>query len=137
MAHLDKLNITNRVIRAVKLRHKVKTIQYRRTKLIANIEEQIELVNLASADKPLQLQRKRGHTVTTVKPRIWWSTEHDGMVFTQIRYNKIILNLDGRGNSIEVGRLRSLPKVYRTVIKATEAGELDRVLESASQKSHG
>ena len=83
----------------------------------------------------MQLSRKRGHAIITVKPPIWWGVESDGMVFTQIRCNKITLNLDGQGPAIRVGKLRRLPSVYRIVIKAVKAGELDLALKNASRDS--
>ena len=132
MSHLDKLKISNRVIFAAPPRRKVGTTEYRRMKLIANIEEQIELANLALQDKPLELQRKRGHAAVNVRPRLWWKVAPDGLVFTQIRYNKVALNVVGRGTSIEVGPLRKLSTVYRTVIKAIKAGELDQAIERAA-----
>jgi hypothetical protein len=110
-------------------------VEYRRQKLIANVEEQIELVRLAQQKKPLLLKRKRGHKIVSVRPRLWWKVEPDNLIYTQIRYNKIPLNIAGQGNSIEVGSLSKLPAVYRTVIKAIKAGELDNAIENAVKKS--
>ena len=135
MAHLDRLTITTRIIQAPGARHKVETAEYRRKKLIAHIEEQTELALLALEGKPLQLQRKRGHTTVRVRPRLWWRQDADGTVLTQIRYNKIAMNLAGRGATIEVGPMKKLPSVYRTVVKAIEAGELDAAIENAARKS--
>lgn len=135
MGHLDKLKVSKRVIAAARPRRKLETAEYRRSKLIANLEEQIELAQLALEDKPLQLKRKRGHEVVNVRPRIWWTRAPDGLVFTEIRYNKVALNIAGRGTSIEVGPLRKLPTVYRTVIKAVKAGELDKAIDNAARKS--
>ncbi len=135
MGHLDKLKVSKRVIPAARPRYKTETAEYRRNKLIANIEEQIELANLAVQDKPLVLRRKRGHDMVKVRPRIWWKVDPEGKIFTQIRYNKVALNIGGRGTSIEVGPLKRLPTVFRTVIRAIKAGELDRAIESAARKS--
>jgi len=135
MGHLDKLKVSRRVIPAAKPRRKADTPDYRRGKLIANIEEQIELVNLALQGKPAQLERKRGHRLVTVRPRLWWREEPDGKVFTEIRYNKIAVNIAGRGTSIEAGKLGRLPAIYRTVIKAVKAGELDQSIQAAARKS--
>ncbi len=136
MSYLDKLDISNRVIPAPKRRRKLETIEYRREKLIANIQEQIELANLAIAGKPPLLERKRGHNVVTVRPRLWWHAEPDGVVVTQIRYNKVPLNLAGRGTSIEVKTLKRLPSTYRTVIRAIRSGELDQSILNAAKKSN-
>ncbi len=135
MSHLDKLNVSKRVIAAARPRRPTDTVEYRRNKLIANVQEQIELAELALHNKPLQLQRKRGHGVVTVRPRLWWKKDPNGQVFTEIRYNKVALNIAGRGSSIEVGSLKKLPSIYRTVIKAINAGELDRAIENAAKKS--
>ncbi len=135
MGHLDKLKVTKRVIPAALPRRKVETVDYRRDKLIANIEEQIELANLALAEKPLRLKRKRGHSVVEVRPRIWWKTGPDGKVLTEIRYNKVALNLGGRGTTIEVGPLHKLATIYRTVIRAARVGELDHAIQAAVRKS--
>lgn len=135
MGHLDKLRVSKRVIAAARPRRKIETAEYRHNKLIANIEEQIELANFALQDKPLELERKRGHRLVKVRPRLWWQQEPDGNVFAQVRYNKIALNIGGRGTSIEVGPLMKLPAVYRTVIRAIKAGELDQAIQSAVRKS--
>ena len=135
MGHLDKLTGSRRIIAAARPRHKQETIEYRRKKLIANIEEQIELANLALEGKTPQIKRKRGHEVVTVRPRLWWAVEPDGHVYAQLRYNKLPLNIRGRGTSIEVGPLRKLPAVFKTVIRAVKAGELDNAIENAARKS--
>jgi len=135
MAHLDKLTITNRVIAAAKPRHKPDSVDYRRRKLIASLEEQIELAELAIEDQPVKLKRKRGHQVVEVRPRLWWRAVPDGHVYTQILYNKVPLNLGRRGTSIEVGSLKKLPAAYRTVIRAVKAGELDQAIEAARRRS--
>lgn len=135
MGHLDKLTVSKRVVPVGRARQKTETIEYRRQKLIANIEEQLELAKLAIAEKPLQLQRKRGHKIVNVRPRLWWSSDADGGLITQIHYNKVPLVISGRGTSIEVDSLKGLPAVYKVVIKAVQAGELDRSIQSASRKS--
>jgi len=135
MGHLDKLEISRRVIAAAKPRRKVETVEYRRLKLIANVEEQIELARLVIDGKPPQTKRKRGKDIVTVRPRIWWKDVGGGHVVTQIRYNKLPLNLDGRGSSIEVGPVKKLPAVFRRVIQAIKAGELDAAIELAARKS--
>jgi hypothetical protein len=135
MGHLDKLNITNRVIVAARPRHRRDTVEYRREKLVASIEEQIELASLALDGKPLQLKRKRGHKVVPVRPRLWWKQVPEGHYYTQIYYNKVPLMLARRGTAIEVKSLKNLPAAYRHVIRAVKAGELDQAIETASRKS--
>lgn len=134
MGHLDKLTISRRMVAAARPRRRLETTEYRREKLIANIEEQIELANLALAGRPMVLKRKRGHAVVEVRPRIWWQVDGDGKLFTQIRYNKVALSLGGLGTSIEVASLKRLPGIFRTVIRAVRAGELDQAISMAARK---
>jgi hypothetical protein len=135
MGHLDKLDISNRVIVSTNRLKKFETVEYRREKLIANIEEQIELVNLKLLNKPIELNRKRGHQVITVRPRLWWRITPDGEVYSEFRYNKISLNLAAKGRTISVKSLKRLPAAYRVVISAIRAGELDDAIDNASRKS--
>ena len=135
LEHLDQLTITNRVAPVAKRPRKQQTIEYKRSKLIANIEEQIELATLAIADEPLVIKRKRGKSVRTVKPRIWWEVVEGGLVVAEVRYNKVALNLAGLGTSIEVAKLEELPAALKVVIDATNAGELDQSIRNASKKS--
>lgn len=135
MNHLDKLAISNRIMPTPPRRPARDTTQYRRAKLIANIEEQIELVKLSLENKPLQLERKRGHQIKMVRPRIWWHIDPDGNVLSQIRYNKVPLILAGIGTSIETQSLNELQQAYKIVVEATEAGELDQAILSAAKKS--
>ncbi len=135
MGLLSKLEVSRRIVRAAKPRRKQDSVEYRRGKLIANLEEQIELAELAIADRPLQLERKRGHRVVPVRPRIWWRRTPDDRLYTEIRYNKVPLNIEGRGTAIAVPKLRDLPKIYRLVIRAVKAGELDAAIETAVRRS--
>jgi hypothetical protein len=135
MGHLDKLKISNRVLTPARPRHSTDTVEHRRRKLIANIEEQIELATLAVEGKPLELKRKRGHGIAKVRPRLWWKEGDDGTVLSKIRYNKQALTLARSGSTIEVPSLKKLPAAYRTVIRAVKAGELDQAIESAVRRS--
>jgi hypothetical protein len=135
MGHLDKLKISNRIITAARPRRKLDTVEYQREKLISHIEEQIELANLTLEEQPAQIKRKRGHDIVTVQPRLWWATGPDGHTYTQIRYNKVPLNILSQGTSIEVGALKKLPSVYKTVIRAIKVGELDNSIQNAAKKS--
>jgi hypothetical protein len=128
---LDKLKVTRRVIVSARSRQRSDTLAYRRKKLIASLQEQIELAEMALEGKPLILTRKRGHEEVSVRPRLWWHQDDDGHVGTVVRYNNVNLNLGRRGTTIEVGPLRKLPGIYRTVINAVEAGELDRTIAAA------
>jgi len=131
MSHLDKLEVSRRIIDTARPRRKEDPVEYRRKKLIASLEEQLELALLSIEKRPLVLERKRGKQVVSVRPRLWWKTDDNEHVATQVRYNKQPLAIGRRGTTIEVGPLKKLPAVYRLLIRATKAGELDRAIEAA------
>ncbi len=131
MEYLDKLEISQRVLAAEQKRRKPNSIEYRRQKLASNIEEQLELAKKAINGDPLELPRKRGHTVSIVRPRIWWRTNADGHTATEVYYDRVALNIGGRGRTVEVGKLRKLPSTYRILIRAVLAGELDSSIKTA------
>jgi hypothetical protein len=135
MSHLDKLTISRRVLKRRPPRRTVDRIAHYREKLIANLEEQIELAEKVIAGKPPTISRRRGKTVRAVRPRLWWHEDEAGHVASYIFHNRIALALKGGGRTIEVGPLRKLPAAYRKVIAATRAGELDTALRNAARDS--
>jgi hypothetical protein len=136
MGHLDKLTISRRVLKPRPPRRSENDrIEHYRDKLIANLEEQIELAEKVIADKPPTIKRRRGSKVRSVRPRLWWHEDAAGHVASYIFHNRIALTLKGGGRTIEVGPLRKLPATYRKVIAATRAGELDAALRSAARHS--
>jgi uncharacterized protein YqgV (UPF0045/DUF77 family) len=70
-----------------------------------------------------------------VKSRIWWKVVEEGLVLSEIRYNKMTLNIAGHGTTIEVKSLKKIMAVYRTIVKAINAGELDQSIENTVIKS--
>lgn len=132
MGYLDELEISRRVINAARPRRSADTAEYRRAKLVANLEEQLELSQRALVGEPLELKRKRGRKVVTVRPRLWWKVEPDGHVATQVRYNKVPLKLKRGATTVEVGPLKRLPATYRKLIRAVKAGELDSAITIAT-----
>jgi hypothetical protein len=137
MSHLSKLEISRRVLKPRPARREKPTIAHYRDKLIANLEEQSELASKVIDGKPAVIKRRRGRTVREVRPRLWWYEDADGHVGTYIFHNRTALKLWRGGRTIEVGRLRQLPKVHRTVIAAVRAGELDNALRDAARRSEG
>jgi hypothetical protein len=129
--HLAALHVSRRIICAARSRRRGDDIAYRRKKLIAHLEEQIELARLALKGEAMELMRKRGHNLVKVRPRLWWCVEDDGHCATVVCYNNVALNFGGRGTTIEVGPLRKLAGVYQTVIRAVKAGELDLTIDAA------
>jgi len=132
---LDKLNISRRVIDAARPRHKRDTIEYRRKKIIANIEEQIELANLSLQGNRCRSNGSVDAMLSPYGQGFGGPSSPTGTYSRRLRYNKIPLNILGRETSIEVGHLKRLTSVYKTVIRAIGAGEIDNSTESAAKKS--
>lgn len=135
MSHLSKLEISRRVLKPRPARRDKPTIEHYRDKLIANLEEQRELALNVLDGKPAVIKRRRGRDVREVRPRLWWYEDVDGHVGTYVFHNRTALKLGPGGRTIEVGPLRRLPTVYRTVIAAVRAGELDNSLRDAARRS--
>jgi hypothetical protein len=135
MGHLDSLTISRRVLQPRPSRRSGDRTAHYRDKLIANLEEQIELAQKIIAGKPPTIKRRRGREVRTVRPRLWWHEDETGRIGTYIFHNRIALALKGGGRTIEVKSLRGLPAAYRKVIAATRAGELDAALRRAARNS--
>ena len=135
MAHLDKLNISPRVLARRPRRQQTDSVEHRREKLINHLEEQIQLVELARKGSQLALNRRRGASVKTVRPRLWWEIDGEGRTVTQIYYNRRPLKLRGNSSTIETKDLKGLAAAYRTVIRAVKAGELDNAIANAREQA--
>ena len=136
MPHLNKLEISRRVLKPRPARRSKPSIEHYREKLNANLEEQIELVQKAIAGEPTVIKRRRGRQIREVRPRLWWYEDPDGHVGTYVFHNQTALNLNRGGRTIEVGPLRKLPAAFRTVIAAVRAGELDTALSAAARRNN-
>jgi hypothetical protein len=135
MAHLDKLEISRRVLKPRPSRRNKPPIEHYRDKLIDNLEEQIEMAQKTIAGEPVAIKRRRGREVREVRPRLWWYQDPDGHVGTYVFHNRTALKLNGVGPTIEVGPLRKLPSVFRKVIAAVRAGELDQALSAVARRT--
>lgn len=131
--NLGRLDLSHRMLKPRPSRQSGDRIDHLRTKLIANLEEQITLARKVLNGEDPTIERRRGNAVRTVRPRLWWHKDPDGHVATYILYNQVALPLGGDRRTIEVGPLGRLPEVFETVIAAVKAGELDQSLEAADR----
>jgi len=135
---LSSLKITN-VVR----QNKTNTNEFRKTKLIKKLDEQI---NLATAQKNGELftvkrlknVKDEGSGETSqveVSKRInaWYWTDNN-KTYLQIKYGTKVLELQKGKNTIECASQDELIKTLLLVKSAVAGGELDAVIEAASVK---
>ena len=136
---LSSLKITN-VTRQIK----TDTVEFRRTKLIKKIEEQISLANAQKNGELFTVKRlknvKDEASGTTsqieVSKRInaWFWTDNN-KTYLQIKYGTKVLCLQGKDkNTIETASHDDLVKTLFLVRTIVTNGELDSVIEAASVK---
>jgi hypothetical protein len=116
----------------------------RRNKLIARLEEQIELATAQIEGRAFSVTRTRiiknketGESRSVeqakrVKP--FWFTDEKGRVIVQIKYGTKTLMLGKNVNSVEVASKDGLAATLVLLKQAVEAGELDAQLEAAAEK---
>ena len=133
MSHLAKLNLSN--VQRVAERD---PIAARRTKFIGAVEEQRGYLAKALKGEVLTqvIERKAedGSVTKTERPlRVWFLQQNDNW-FLQPRYGARVMLLDGKNNAIQAGKLADVDAILVALGKAAEAGELDKVLDAASQR---
>ena len=133
MTVLDKLNFV-----AFKPLANNNPIAVRRRKLIAKIDEQIQL----ASDKdytPTQHKwitdadgnQKKVEVAKRVKR--WWTASVDGKINLVVRYGSKPLEFAKGKNAIELASEGEVADTLRKVREAAELGELDAVIEQQAQ----
>ena len=113
-------------------------IAVRRRKLIAKIEEQIQLA--ANKDyTPTQhkwVTDKQGNqrkVEVTKRVKRWWTASVDGKINLVVRYGSKPLEFAKGKNAIELGSEGEVADVLAKVREAAENGELDALIEKQAQ----
>lgn len=133
MSHLAKLNLSN--VQRVAERD---PIAARRAKFIGAVNEQRGFLAKALKGEALTqvIERKAedGTTTKIERPlRVWFLQQGDNW-FLQPRYGARVMLLDGKNNAIQAGKLADVDAILVALGRAAEAGELDKVLDAASQR---
>jgi len=132
MSALSKLNVKS-VVRT----NKQDPVQQRRQKLIAGIEEQMNVAVAAINGESYEVQRKtwakneQGEKVLVERMRKVraWFFEQDGGWYVQCKYGSKALAL-GKGNAVFVKALKDVQSALVALKAAAEAGELDEAIRS-------
>jgi hypothetical protein len=130
MTHLSSLTFTN-VPPAI---HDPKLI--RRQRLVERLEEQLRLVKDPTFT-PLSRRWKKSldgsKTLVEVPRRLkpWWIKDLNGNLILTVRSGLKALEFEKGKTGIAVGSVERLETVLATLIAATSAGELDRLLAAS------
>ena len=105
-------------------------VQNRRAKLVERLQEQINLAK--NPDYAPKVKRwvkdedgNRKQTETTKKVTPWWVVDLKGEVYLSVRAGLKKIEFEKGKTAIKVGAISKLDGVLKTLIEATNAGELD------------
>ena len=132
MSYLSKLTVTQ-----LKKPQSLSPTEQRRAKLVAKLEEQLEL-SKAQAEgrrfvvtKPSWTRDDAGNKQRVQRERVvkpWWWQDGEGLCLV-VRYGARILEINKGKRAITVNTPAMLPGALNTLIAATKAGELDGAIE--------
>ena len=134
---LSSLKITN-VVRQMT----TNTNEFRKTKLLKKLDEQISLATAQRNGELFTVKRLKNvkdqngnSTQIEVQKRVspWFWTDNN-KTYVQIRYGTRVLELQKGKNTIETASADELLKTLGIVKTAVASGELDSVIEAASVK---
>ena len=133
MTELDKLNFV-----AFKPLRNNNTIAVRRRKLMAKIDEQIELAadpNYAPTQRKWVADDDGNRKQIEVAKRIkrWWTASADGKINLVVRYGSRPLEFAKGKNAIQLNSEDEVADTLRKIRKATDLGELDGLIEAQAQ----
>ena len=136
---LSSLKITN-VVRQTT----TNTSEFRKTKLIKKLDEQIALATAQKNGELFTVKRLKNvkdengnSTQIEVAKRVsqwFWTDNSVGKTFIQIKYGTKILEIQKNKNTIETTSADDLVKTLGIVRTCVANGELDSVIETASVK---
>ena len=112
-------------------------IQMRRTKFIAKLEEQKQLLKDPNHVRTVQRWTKvNGERQAVTKQqavRPWWKTDPSGQVVMAVKFGAKPIEFERGKAGIAVGSKEKLPAVIDALIAAVRAGELDDLFTQAAK----
>ena len=128
MSSLAKLTI-----KTVSRQSKLSPVEARRNKLLAGINEQMEVAEAAirgeqySVTVPSWTKNEAGEKVRVQRQKVVrsWFFERDGGVYIQCKYGSKALPLSKDGNAVFVKQIADVKAVLEMFRSAANAGELD------------
>lgn len=139
MAYAAESSWTQRLskltVKSVTRINKQDPVQQRRQKLIAGIDDQLNVAAAAAkgesfeAAKKAWVKNEQGEKVLVERMRVVraWFFEQDGGWYVQCKYGSRAIAL-GKGNAVFVKTLKEVQESLTTLKAATEGGELDEAI---------
>ena len=125
-----------KIVSAKRVAVSVDPVQFRRTKLLRKLEEQIQTARAElngetyGAKRTVTIKDKSTGEIQTVEKskrfRPWWYTSQNGKVCISLRYGSKVVDLARGKNAIELTDKSELVPVMEKLKQAVEAGELDQ-----------
>ena len=119
--------------------------QFRRSKLITKLQEQLALAEAELGGRAYKRMRwvtavndegNPSRVQRAVRIKQWWYKSTSGSVLLTVRYGAKPIAISNGMTAIEVGKFEQLPDIIQLVIKAVDDGELDNEL-AAIAKARG
>ncbi|WP_033376167.1 DUF6641 family protein [Porphyrobacter sp. AAP82] len=137
MSPLAKLTI-----KTVSRQTKLSPIEARRNKLLAGIEEQLQVADAAMRGQEYTVTLSRwgkneaGEKVRVQRQKVvrLWFFAQDGGFYVQCKYGAKALALSKDGNAVFVKQLSDVPAALQAIYAATAAGELDAAITSCIKR---
>ena len=117
--------------------------EYRRNKLIANLQEQRDIALADAEGREHKVLRRRWEITETGEKkqveapkrlRRWWTKDADGKVVLVVRWGSRLLEFQGEKTAIAIGDNTKLIPVLDKIIAAVRAGELDAAIDKANKR---
>ena len=139
MTTLGKLALTNRT----QTKAKVDPVIRSRTKFVAALQQQINIVAAEAEGETYTVDRQRWKTMddgsrervtVQVAPRKWF-WEDEGIIFLMPKIGVRPLELEKGKPTIDVGPMKELIPILEMIAPATKAGELDKQIAVANSRT--
>lgn len=126
-------SLANLTIKSISRRAQISPIEARRNKLLAAINEQLEVADAALRGEqyvvtaPRWTKNDAGERVRVQRQRVVraWFFEQDGGFYVQCKYGARALALSKDGNAVFVKQLAEVKAALETLRSAAANGELD------------
>ena len=137
MSSLAKLTI-----KAVARQNQLSPAEARRNKLLAGINEQMDVADAAmrgeqyAVTAPRWTKNEAGEKVRVQRQKVVrsWFFERDGGVYVQCKYGSKALPLSKDGNAVFVKQIADVKPVLEAFRTAVSAGELDAAIVNAVKR---
>ena len=133
---------TLKLVSATRATH-ISPVMQRRQKLIAKIDEQIEMAQAAANGTAFKATKFKNvvnaetgdteYKQVAKKVRAWWWKNEAGKVNLVVRYGARVIELAKGKNSIELENEAAILPTLDLIRKAAEAGELDEAITKVSK----